>query len=155
MPQEIERKFLVKNDSWKAEAYKSITIKQGYLNSNPDRTVRVRITNEKAYLTIKSKSQGISRQEFEYEIPLDEAKELINLCEKPLIEKTRHKVKQGIHTWEVDVFDGKNKGLIIAEIELSDEEESFDKPNWIGKEVSDDNRYFNSNLIAKPFIYWE
>lgn len=154
MPQEIERKFLVKNNSWKDEVSKSISIKQGYLNSNAERTVRVRITNNKAYLTIKSKSEGISRQEFEYEIPSSEAKELILLCEKPLIEKTRHEVKQGIHTWEIDVFEGENNGLILAEIELYDVDEKFKIPSWIGLEVSDDIRYYNSQLIKSPFTAW-
>ncbi len=152
---EIERKFLVKNDSWKKEVSNSFSLKQGYLSSNPDRTVRIRITEQSAFLTIKSKSQGISRQEFEYTIPLNEAKELLLLCEKPIIEKIRYLVKIESHTWEIDVFEGENKGLTIAEIELSDENEEFEIHAWIGKEVSDDSRYFNSNLIACPFNSWE
>lgn len=154
MATEIERKFLVKNDSWKKEVTSSKVFSQGYLSSNEMRTVRIRIAESRAFLTIKSKSQGISRQEFEYEIPVNEAKELLELCEKPTIEKTRHEIKLGNHTWEIDVFEKENKGLIIAEIELKDEAESFEIPDWIGNEVSDDNRYFNSNLIKNPFGSW-
>lgn len=155
MATEIERKFLLKNDNWKLLVSKSIEIKQGYLNSNSNRTVRVRITNEKAYLTIKSKSENISRAEFEYEIPKSEALELIDLCEKPIISKTRNIVNNNNHTWEIDEFDGDNKGLILAEIELESENQQFLKPDWIGKEVSSDNKYYNSNLIKNPFKNWE
>lgn len=148
---EIERKFLLANTDWKKSVSKSISIKQGYLNSTPERTVRVRITNDEAYITIKSKAELLSRAEFEYIIPQKEALELLQLCEKPLIEKTRHIVVFESHTWEIDVFDGDNLGLTLAEIELNSESEEFTKPNWIGAEVSDDKRYYNSSLIKLPF----
>lgn len=151
---EIERKFLVANDSWKQEVTNSTVIKQGYLNSSPERTVRIRIRGEKGYLTIKGKNENLTRKEFEYEIPLSEANELLDLCEKPIIEKTRHLVNQGKHTWEIDVFEGDNKGLIVAEIELTSENQSFETPAWIGKEVSADARYFNSSLIKLPYSKW-
>lgn len=151
---EIERKFLLANTDWESLVSKKIQIRQGYLNSDSERTVRVRITNDDAFLTIKSKSENISRAEFEYKIPFDEASELLLLCEKPLIEKTRNIVVFENHIWEIDVFEGENKGLTLAEIELKSENEKFSKPNWIGKEVSDDNRYYNSNLIKNPFKAW-
>ena len=151
---EIERKFLLANTDWESLVSKKIQIRQGYLNSDSERTVRVRITNDDAFLTIKSKSENISRAEFEYKIPLDEASELLLLCEKPLIEKTRNIVFIENHIWEIDVFEGDNKRLTLAEIELKSENENFSKPNWVGKEVSDDNRYYNSNLIKNPFKAW-
>jgi len=151
---EIEKKFLLANSDWKNSITSSHTIKQGYLNSNSKRTVRVRVLDEKAFITIKSKSIDISRQEFEYEIPLNEAIELLNLCEKPLIEKTRNIVIHNSNKWEIDVFDGDNKGLIIAEIELSNKKEKIDLPVWIGKEVSLESKYFNSTLIKKPYCKW-
>ena len=154
MPTEIERKFLLKNDSWKQQVEKSTVLKQGYLNSHAQRTVRIRIAGNLAFLTIKSKSEGISRQEFEYEIPVSEAESLLQICEQPLIEKTRHLVTIQNHTWEIDVFEGENKGLILAEIELNSETEIFEKPDWIGQEVSEDNRYYNSQLIQHPFAKW-
>ncbi|MEN8928836.1 MAG: CYTH domain-containing protein [Flavobacteriales bacterium] len=154
MPQEIERKYLLKNNSWKSEVTSENKIVQGYLNSNPARTVRIRITNNIGFLTIKSKNKGSVRKEFEYEIPLKEAEELIQLCEKPIIEKTRFLVKREKHTWEIDVFDGENKGLTVAEIELTEENESFKIPDWIAKEVTSESKYFNSQLIANPFSKW-
>lgn len=151
---EIERKFLVTNDTWKREVNGSTVIKQGYLNSTPERTVRIRVRGEKGYLTIKGKNESLTRKEFEYEIPLKEAEQLLELCEKPIIEKTRHLVQQGNFTWEIDVFDGYNQGLTVAEIELESEEQQFKIPNWIGKEVSNDARYYNSALIKLPYSKW-
>ncbi|NRB40732.1 MAG: CYTH domain-containing protein [Pseudomonadales bacterium] len=154
MALEIERKFLVKNDSWKA-GLKPTIFKQAYLNSEPDRTVRVRIAGEEAFLTIKSKTTGISRQEFEYAIPVHEAEQLLKLCETPALEKNRYFLKAGDLTWEIDEFLGLNAGLVVAEIELDSEQQSFDQPAWLGKEVSDDKRYFNSALSLRPFSEWE
>tara|TARA_Y100000590_G_C15443722_1_gene909878 strand:+ start:377 stop:841 length:465 start_codon:yes stop_codon:yes gene_type:complete len=151
---EIERKFLLKNSDWRKLVEEENLIKQGYLNSNAERTVRVRVKNSMAYLTIKGKSQNTTRQEFEYEIPLADAESLLKLCEPPLIEKTRFIVNYQGKTWEIDEFEGENKGLTVAEIELSSEDESFDLPDWIGEEVSQDARYFNSSLIKKPFCSW-
>ena len=150
---EIERKFLLKNDSWKKNAV-GIHYAQGYLNQEGENTVRVRIAGEKAFLTIKSKSKGISRQEFEYEIPLEDAKELLKLSQTPIVEKIRYKIEYAGKYWEVDEFLGKNEGLYIAEIELNAEDEAFEKPEWLGKEVSDDKRYYNSRLARKPFSEW-
>jgi adenylate cyclase len=153
---EIERKFIVKNQSFKEEIHTKSIVSQGYLSSNPERTVRVRIKNEKGYLTIKgiSNKAGTSRYEWEKEIPLNEAVELFKLCEKGAIEKTRYEIKYGNHTYEVDEFHGDNEGLIIAEIELSSENEKFDKPNWLGDEVTGEQRYYNSNLSILPFKEW-
>ena len=150
---EIERKFLVQNNSWKTNATATI-FKQAYLNSHPERTVRIRIAGNQAFITIKSKTQNISRQEFEYSIPIDEAESLLLLCETPALEKKRYLVTHVGHQWEIDEFMGSNKGLIVAEIELTNEQETFEKPDWLGQEVSDDNRYFNSNLTLHPFSTW-
>ena len=154
---EIERKFLVTSDAFKDEAFAKNTIAQGYLNTNPERTVRVRIKGEKAFLTIKGKGNesGLSRFEWEKEIPVDEAQQLLQLCEKGKIEKTRFEVKSGKHVFEIDEFYGNNNGLIIAEIELTSEEELFEKPVWLGKEVTNDNRYYNAYLSQTPFLEWE
>ena len=152
---EIERKFLLNDDSWKQSCDEGINIKQGYLSSVPERTVRVRSKGEKGIITIKGKTEGVSRLEFEYEIPLSEASELMKLCEKPIIEKTRYNLCQGKLTWEIDVFEGDNLGLIIAEIELQEEQQAFDIPEWVGKEVSDDIHYYNSNLIKHPYNSWK
>lgn len=154
MPQEIERKFLLKNKDWKAQVNKSYALKQGYLSTHPERTVRVRIKGEKGILTIKGKNEGISRAEYEYEIPLIDAEELLLVCEKPIIEKTRYEVYVNEHTWEIDVFEGVNKGLSVAEIELKSENEAFEIPEWIGVEVSNDPRYYNSSLIRAPYSSW-
>ena len=151
---EIERKYLLKNEDWRKEVESKSIIKQGYLNSNPLRTVRIRITNNKGFLTIKSKNEGSKRKEFEYVIPLTEAQDLILLCEQPIIEKTRYLVPINNHTWEIDIFEGINKGLEVAEIELSQENESFEIPNWIGKEVTEEIKYYNSQLIENPFTTW-
>ncbi|MFT5600521.1 MAG: adenylate cyclase [Flavobacteriales bacterium] len=154
MAVEIERKFLVKNEEWRNQVDESFEISQGYLNSSIDRNVRVRIKGEQAFLTIKTKTKSITRTEFEYEIPLEDGLQLIDICEKPIIKKRRHLIIQNQHTWELDVFKLENQGLLIAEIELSSEEEQFKTPSWLGKEVSDDTRYFNSALIKHPFSKW-
>ena len=152
---EIERKFLLKNEAWRAVVSKKTAIKQGYLNSHKERTVRVRIYGNQGILTIKCKTQQMTRPEFEYEIPVTEALELIKLCEQPIIEKTRFEVAINGKTWEIDEFYGQNKGLIVAEIELSSETETVVMPDWIGAEVTQDIRYYNSSLIAHPFENWE
>jgi adenylate cyclase len=153
---EIERKFLVTSDSYKKEAFSKKRIIQGYLSSNPERTVRVRIKENKAYLTIKgnSNASGMSRFEWEKEISVDEAKNLLLLCEKGVIDKTRFEVKVSNHTYEVDEFYGENEGLEMAEIELQSETELFEKPDWLGEEVTNDNRYYNSYLSKNPFKNW-
>jgi len=151
---EIERKFLTANEGWRDQVTSTTSLWQGYLNSEKARTVRVRIAGEKGYLTIKGPSVGIVRKEFEYEIPLADARELMTLCEQPIIEKTRYLVAQNGHVWEVDVFAGANEGLVVAELELDSEAETFVRPDWLGEEVSDDARYFNSSLIKLPFGEW-
>lgn len=153
---EIERKFLVTSEDFKKEAFAKHQIAQGYLNSNPDRTVRIRIKGESGFLTIKGKNNdsGTTRFEWETEIALMEAKPLLDLCEKGILLKTRYEIQVGKHVYEVDVFHGENEGLIIAEIELSSEQEVFEKPNWVGKEVTGDNRYYNSYISQKPFAAW-
>ncbi len=153
---EIERKFLVRNTGFKAEAISQSEIKQGYLNSNPARAVRVRITGDEAFLTIKgaSDSSGTTRFEWEKSIPVAEAQALFELCEPGTIHKTRFFVKAGKHTYEVDEFYGANEGLILAEIELETEDQHFDKPAWLGKEVTGDNRYYNSQLSKNPYKIW-
>ena len=151
---EIERKFLVTNENWKAEA-KGILYRQGYLNSEKTRTVRVRTIEQKAFLTIKGISTGAKRAEFEYEIPLTDALALLELCEKPIISKHRYKLDVEGMIWEIDEFHGENEGLIVAEIELESETQTFVLPNFIGKEVTGDTRYFNSNLIKHPFSKWK
>ncbi|MCG8577438.1 MAG: CYTH domain-containing protein [Flavobacteriales bacterium] len=152
---EIERKFLIKDDSWREKATDANDIKQGYLNSVAERTVRVRISRGKGILTIKGKNDNLSRLEYEYEIPLKDAESLIDLCEKPIIEKTRHSYFRANHHWEIDVFKGENEGLIVAEVELESEEEELQLPEWIGEEVSNDSRYYNSSLITNPFVNWK
>lgn len=153
---EIERKFLVKSNDFKSQAFIQNRIAQGYLNSNPERTVRVRIKGEKGFLTIKGKGNegGMTRFEWEKEIPVEEALLLLNLCEGGKINKIRFEIKVGNHTFEVDEFFGENEGLIIAEIELSSENESFEKPNWLGEEVTNDERYYNAYLSQNPFKNW-
>ena len=155
MAQEIERKFLVQGE-YKSYAYTHSHIVQGYISSARGRTVRVRIRDEKGYLTIKGASDtaGMSRYEWEKEIPLDEARELMTLCEPGVIDKTRYLVKSGDHVFEIDEFYGDNEGLVMAEVELSQENESFVKPHFIGEEVTGDIRYYNSQLMKKPFKSW-
>ena len=155
MAQEIERKFLVAGD-FKPYARKSEHIVQGYLNSTPERTVRVRIKDDKGYMTVKgiSSQSGVSRFEWEKEIPVNEARELINICEPGVIDKVRHLVDVGEHIFEVDEFYGDNEGLVVAEIELSSEDEAFVKPEWLGEEVTGDVRYYNSMLMKNPYKGW-
>jgi len=152
---EIEKKFLIKNDNWKQFVSEEKEITQGYLNANPNRTVRVRIAGKRGFLTIKSKSKGSVRSEFEYEIPIEDATELIELCEKPILSKTRFIVKFENHKWEIDVFEKENKGLVVAEIELSKEDEFFLTPDWIGKEVTEETKYYNLQLIENPYSEWD
>ena len=150
---EIERKFLIKDRNWSPTG--NVTkIRQGYLTVDPERVVRVRITDENAYLTIKGKTDGIARTELEYEIPKNEAELLLEMCLDFPIVKTRTKMQVDGMLWEVDVFEGENKGLILAEIELSHKNQKIDLPDWIGEEVSLDNRYFNSWLSKNPFSRW-
>ena len=155
MAQEIERKFLVKGD-FKADSFKATRITQGYLSSVPERTVRVRVKGEKGYITIKGKGNdsGASRYEWEKEIPVDEVKELLKLCEPGIIDKTRYLVKAGEHTFEVDEFYEENEGLVMAEVELKDENENFIKPAWLGEEVTGDVKYYNSMLMKHPYTKW-
>jgi len=157
MAQEIERKFMVLGSEFKAEASKAYRIIQGYLSSVPERTVRVRVKGDKGYLTIKGPvgESGISRYEWEKEILADEAIELLKLCEPGVIEKMRYEVVSGHHIFEIDEFLGENLGLVVAEIELSSEEETFVTPPWIGKEVTGEIRYYNSSLIKIPFAKWQ
>ncbi len=155
MAQEIERKFLVKGD-FKSLATKSTRIIQGYLSSVPERTVRVRVKGDKGFITIKGigSQSGASRYEWEKEIPVEEVNELLKICEPGVIDKTRFLVPVGKHTFEVDEFYGENEGLILAEIELSSEGESFETPSWIGQEVTGDARYYNSMLMKNPYKGW-
>jgi adenylate cyclase len=151
---EIERKFLVLGQDWRGMGKKEL-LRQGYLSSNPERTVRVRVEGETAQITIKGKSLGATRQEWEYPIPLADANIMLNtLCEQPMIEKFRYRIPFKGMIWEVDEFLGENSGLVVAEIELSDENQAFIKPSWIGKEVTSDPRYFNSSLLRHPFSLW-
>lgn len=156
MPQEIERKFLVTGE-YRSKAYAHSRIVQGYISSVRGRTVRVRIRDDKGYLTIKGASgaSGLSRYEWEKEIPLDEARELMEICEPGVIDKTRYLVRSGNHVFEVDEFYGENEGLVVAEVELSAENEPFVKPDFIGREVTGDIRYYNSQLRLRPYRSWE
>lgn len=156
MSLEIERKFLVKNDDFKKEAHQKKRIQQGYLNADKSRTVRIRIADEKAFITIKGKSNtsGTTRFEWEKEINKKEAEQLLDLCERPIIDKTRFFVKARHHIFEIDEFYGDNQDLIVAEIELNSENESFQKPLWLGKEVTGNKKYYNSSLIQNPFKNW-
>ncbi|HOZ73764.1 MAG TPA: CYTH domain-containing protein [Flavobacterium sp.] len=153
---EIERKFLVTSDAFIAQAFAKNQIAQGYLNSHPERTVRVRIKGESGFLTIKGKgdASGTTRFEWETEISLTEARPLLALCERGVIQKTRYEVQWGKHNFEVDVFSGENQGLIIAEIELSAADEVFEKPHWLGNEVTNDARYYNAYLSQNPYNAW-
>ena len=153
---EIERKFLVTSTEFIKEAIRQSRIVQGYLSSNPERTVRVRVKGDKGFLTIKGigNETGLSRFEWEKEIPLEDAEQLLRLCEKGVIDKIRYEVTISNHLYEVDVFLGANEDLIIAEIELSNENESFEKPTWLGKEVTNDSRYYNAYLSTTPFKNW-
>lgn len=149
---EIERKFLVQGHGWKTSA--GVLYRQGYLNRDKNRTVRVRIAGDAAFLTVKGVSVGATRAEFEYAIPPADAQELLALCDGPLVEKTRHLVRVGDTLWEVDEFAGANAGLVVAEVELMAEDQPFARPDWLGEEVTHDARYFNSNLASHPFSRW-
>ncbi len=154
MAQEIERKFLITGEAWR-ELAKGTAYRQGYLSTVKERTVRVRTIDDKGFLTIKGITVGATRAEYEYEIPAGDTNEMLDdLCEQPIIEKKRYKVPLDGFIWEIDEFGGVNEGLIVAEIELESEDQEFNKPDWIGDEVSGDPRYFNSNLIANPFTTW-
>jgi CYTH domain-containing protein len=151
---EIERKFLLANEGWRGQGI-ATRMRQGYLVADPVRTVRVRIEGGRAVLTIKGKTTGASRGEWEYDIPVADATELLDgLCEQPQVEKIRHRIEHAGHTWEVDEFLGLNAGLVVAEIELGAEDEAFEKPGWIGVEVTGDKRYYNSSLIRQPYSQW-
>lgn len=153
---EIERKFLVTSDVFKAESFKKTRITQGFLSTDPERVVRVRVKGNQGFLTIKglSNTTGTSRFEWEKEIKLEEAESLLKICKKGVIDKIRYEVKIANHIYEIDEFFGDNQGLVIAEIELESEEETFEKPNWLGKEVTGDVKYYNSQLSIKPFNEW-
>lgn len=153
---EIERKFLVNSEEYKQSAYRSTRITQGFLNTDPERTVRVRVNELEGFLTVKGKSNasGMSRFEWEKKIDLEEAKALLKLCQKGVIDKIRYEVKSNTHVYEIDEFLGSNKGLVIAEIELNSENEVFEKPNWLGVEVTGENKYYNSQLSKTPFCEW-
>jgi len=154
MPTEIERKFLVKGDGWRSHGPGTLYC-QGYIVAEPGKTVRVRIVGEQGFLTIKGPTQGIARAEFEYSIPGAEARDLLHtLCDRPWIEKTRYRIPHGEFVWEVDEFAGDNAGLIVAEVELQDDQQILDLPEWIGPEVSHDPRYFNANLAKLPYSQW-
>src|SRR5690606_35549480 len=153
---EIERKFLVISDEYKFDAYTKNRISQGYLNSHPERTVRIRISGESGFLTVKGKGNesGTTRFEWETELPLSEARPLLLLCESGTIDKIRYKVAAGKHTFEVDEFLGDNSGLVIAEVELASEDEAFEKPSWLGAEVTGIDKYYNASLSKKSFNTW-
>ncbi len=153
---EIERKFLIVSQDFKNQAFSKERIVQGFLNTDPDRTVRVRIKGEMGFLTVKGKSNslGTTRFEWEKQISTSEAEKLLDLCEKTIIEKTRYKISVGDHVFEVDVFHGANQGLVVAEIELNDENEDFEKPDWLGKEVTGKVKYYNSQLSKNPYSTW-
>ncbi|HEY5770588.1 MAG TPA: CYTH domain-containing protein [Terrimicrobium sp.] len=153
MAKEIERKFLVANDGWRSGS-KGCRYTQGYLSRDPERIVRVRQAGTSAFITIKGITRGTTRQEFEYSIPNSDAPALLQLCLRPLIEKVRHVVEYHGKRWEVDEFLGDNQGLVLAEIELTREDEAVDLPPWLGEEVSHDSRYFNANLVEHPFTRW-
>jgi adenylate cyclase len=155
MPEEIERKFLVSDNAYRISA-EPLYIHQGFLSTDKDRVVRIRIAGDEAFLTIKGITQGISRAEFEYRIPVADAESMLkHLCLKPTIEKYRFKIDFKGNTWEVDEFLGENEGLVIAEIELKHEGQEFTKPAWVGEEVSHDLRYYNANLVKHPYKYWQ
>lgn len=156
MKQEIERKFLVKNDNFKKESFYYTKIIQGFLSTVPERTVRIRINGDKGFITIKGigNESGTSRYEWEREISVEDATDLLKISEPGVIDKTRYNVKSGGHTFEVDEFYGENNGLTVAEVELSSEDEDFDKPNWLGEEVTGQVKYYNSMLIKNPYKNW-
>ncbi len=156
MGQEIEKKFLVTSDEFKKQASKETRITQGYISSVPERTVRVRIKGKSGFITIKGigNDSGASRFEWEKEIPVSEVEDLLKICEPGVIDKTRYEVKLGNHTFEVDEFDGENQGLVVAEVELENETDHFEKPSWLGVEVTGDVKYYNSMLMRNPYTKW-
>ena len=155
MATEIEHKFLIINDNWRKDADEGITMVQGYMGSNEKSSIRIRINGDLANLNIKSKTIGIQRSEYDYPIPVDEAKEILeSLCDRPFIEKTRFHVMHDGHKWEIDVFAGENEGLIVAELEVNSVNEDFSLPQWLGDEVSDDPRYYNICLVTHPYKDW-
>ena len=153
MAKEIERKFLVHRELWQPKG-EGIEIAQGYLAADKKRAVRVRLAGDRAYLTVKGPTKGVERLEFEYEVPTDDARAMLALCERPWIEKRRYCEQCGAHTWEIDCFSGENEGLVVAEIELSAPDEPFERPLWLGEEVSTDSRYLNASLMRLPFSRW-
>jgi adenylate cyclase len=154
MGEELERKFLVVGEGWR-QGSQATDYRQGFLSTVPERTVRVRVAGNRGWITVKGLAEGLRRPEFEYEIPVGDAQQMLErLCERPLIEKRRHRLTVAGHVWEVDVFGGDNAGLVVAEIELRSEDESFEKPAWLGREVTGDPRYFNANLVVRPFRSW-
>lgn len=155
MPTEIERKFLVVNDDWRVPGT-GTDFRQGYLSTEPGRSVRIRLAGDSAFITVKGISSGASRAEYEYAIPADDAAELLdNLCLSPLIEKTRYWVEHAGHTWEIDEFRGDNAGLVIAEVELDSEDQAVTLPHWAGREVTADTRYYNASLVTRPYCEWK
>lgn len=153
MAEEIERKFLVDGDEWRTLGRAEV-FRQGYLSTVKERTVRIRAVGDQAWITVKGLTVGASRSEFEYPIPLSDAEQMLELCEQPIIEKTRHVVDTGGLRWEIDEFDGANRGLVVAEVELDDPDQPIELPDWVGAEVTDDPRYYNANLIAHPYSVW-
>jgi adenylate cyclase len=152
---EIERKFLLKDDSWRQQADAGTAYRQGYLIGAKQASVRVRIEGDKAFINIKSMTLGVSRLEYQYPIPVQDAEELLDtLCDKPLVEKTRYRIQHAGHEWEIDVFEGDNAGLVVAEVELSAVDEQLSLPDWAGIEVSSDPRYYNVNLVKHPYTTW-
>lgn len=155
MPSEIERKFLVRGEDWRQRARDPMRIRQGYIIGSARASVRVRVSGDRAWLNLKSATVGVSRAEFDYEIPAADAEQIIDsLCVRPLIEKTRYFVDHAGHCWEVDVFEGENDGLVVAEIELRSEDEPFELPPWAVEEVSHDSRYYNAALVERPYGSW-
>jgi adenylate cyclase len=155
MPLEIERKFLLASDDWRARVSSRVLMRQGYLSSGSRCSIRARIAGDRAWLNLKAKRSGMTRLEYEYSIPVEQADEILNeLREGPLVEKFRHELPIGQHIWEIDEFLGDNAGLIVAEIELSCESESFERPAWLGREVTEDQRYYNFNLAKRPYKTW-
>lgn len=152
MALEIERKFLVVGRSWRSD--RGTLLRQGYLNRDPQRTVRIRVSDDSAWITVKGLTTGASRSEFEYSIPVADAEALLALCERPLLEKTRYRIQHSGLWWDLDEFHGDNAGLIIAEVELTHENDAVDLPPWVGTEVTNDPRYFNSNLAVHPYRHW-
>ena len=156
MATEIERKFLIRDAAWRQQADAGVRMRQGYMHGGERASVRVRVQGDQAFLNIKSATLGVKRSEYDYPIPLRDAEEILDkLCAVPLIEKTRYHVEYAGHTWEVDVFEGDNAGLVVAEIELDREDQAFEKPSWAGEEVSHDPRYYNVCLVRHPYKEWQ